>query len=241
MENARKEFRVRESAVIVTRWLNRFLLGFGLLMSLPSLIFIIRDFANPGIALVPFTIGALIVAGIVIFGLRSERRFATLRISLDGKGITYSVFNSMHQLNWQELESVQIAAVHNVGSGVTFYRFELRAKMMDSIQFSYTDKQITDIGQLHGEIERHFVDHHFESSRQLVKSGQILEFGPMKLSHHGIQTGAKELSFSEIDGIIVEKGKITYQVNGQRKKFGSETVGSIPNFCIYRKLLEEFV
>lgn len=71
-----------------------------------------------------------------------------------------------------------------------------------------------------------------------LRAGERLDFGPLWLSPSDVGSGAKSVSWPEVDEVKVNNGVVSLRVTGKWLSLSSTSVSSIPNFFVFLALAD---
>ncbi|WP_051467318.1 DUF6585 family protein [Actinomadura oligospora] len=66
-----------------------------------------------------------------------------------------------------------------------------------------------------------------------LRAGERLDFGPLWLTPSEVGSGAKSVSWSEVDEVKVSNGIVSLRVTGKWLSLSTTSVSSIPNFFVF--------
>ncbi|MGH2522719.1 MAG: DUF6585 family protein [Anaerolineales bacterium] len=231
------------------KWLN-LIIGAGCLVAVPiagllAAYFIYDDYNRRGSthmfdnAIAPLICGGIaLVLGIPI--LLSSWRNWPLAAALYENGFAYHDRQGVKQVPWNQIEAVWQSVTRHYTNGVytgTTHLYTVQAQ--NGVKIKMDDKlaKVEDLGQ---EIQRGAATSLFPRYWQALQSGQRLTFGPLALDTQGLYSGKKELRWSEIKGVKIERGTISVRKEKGWFPWATATVPQIPNFYIFYELVGRF-
>ncbi len=96
----------------------------------------------------------------------------------------------------------------------------------------------TDNVELGTRIENKIFDRLLSQAKQDLEQERVVLFGYFSISQHHICAGEKVLSWEQVDEFSVSDGEVTIKQRGESLKWASREVSDIPNFAVFRKLVE---
>jgi hypothetical protein len=180
------------------------------------------------VAVVAFFLGAL--------GLFNAWRNWSLAAVLYDEGFALNRRQGLQALRWNQIASVKQAVTKHYYNGIythTSHIYTVETKDKTRIQLNDQLAKVEDLGQAvqHGASNALFPEY-----VATLNSGQRLTFGPLSLDAQKLYSGNKELPWSEIKAIKINKGVISVKKEKGWFNWASVTVPQVPNFFIFLEI-----
>jgi hypothetical protein len=188
----------------------------------------------------PLCIGAiaLVVGAVIVF---STWQSWNLAAALYEKGIAYRRRGPVQQFRWDEVEAVWQAVTKHYYNGAytgTSHIYTVQIKGGPRVVFN--DQFGKGIDQLGRGLQQGTAELLLPRYWQALQLGQKLSFGPLALDRDKLYAGKKELPWSEIKAIKIERGNISIKKDKGWFNWASATVPQIPNFFVFYELVGRF-
>ncbi len=185
------------------------------------------------IAAVAFAIGAII--------LISAWRTWQLAAALYEQGIAYRRRGPIQQFRWDEVDAVWQSVTKHYYNGVytgTSHIYTVQLKDGQKVVFNdQFGKQIEELGR---GLQQGTAELLLPRYWQGLQMGQKLTFGPLALDRDKLYAGKKELPWTEIKAVKIERGNISIKKDKGWFNWASATVPQIPNFFVFYELVSRF-
>jgi hypothetical protein len=187
-----------------------------------------------------------LVCAVLAFGLGAAILFSAWQnwgraAALYDKGVALNSRKGVQQLAWTDIEAVWQAVTKHYTNGVytgTTHVYTVKTSNGEKLVFDdRLGKQVEQLGQA---IQQGATDNLFPRYWQALQGGQKLTFGPLALDQYKLYAGKKELPWSEIKAIKIEKGMISVRKEKGWLNWASASVPQIPNFFIFYGLIGRF-
>ncbi len=184
-------------------------------------------------ALAAFIIGA----AVVISAWRNWRLVA----ALFDNGVAYQSRTGIQQVSWADVTAVWQRVTRHYTNGVytgTTHVYTIQTNTGQKIVLDdRLGKGIEDLGKA---VQRGASNALFPRYYTAVQNGQRLEFGPLAMDNQKLYAGKKELPWSEIKAVRINKGQIAIQKDKGWFNWTSVAVPQVPNFFIFYDLIGRF-
>ncbi len=152
-------------------------------------------------------------------------------------GFAYNQRKGLQQTRWDQVEAVWQNVTKHYYNGIytgTTHVYTVRTQ--DQTKFVLDDKlqKVEDLGRA---VQQGASNALFPRYIQALQSGQRLNFGPLGLDREKLYSGNKELPWSEIKAIKVDRGTISVKKEKGWFSWASVTVPQIPNFFIFLEIV----
>jgi len=87
-------------------------------------------------------------------------------------------------------------------------------------------------------VENKIFDRLLSQAKQDLEEERVVLFGYFNISQHHICAGEKVLSWEQVGEFSVSDGEVTIKQRGESLKWASKKISDIPNFAVFRKLVE---
>lgn len=139
------------------------------------------------------------------------------------------------------LVTAAAAAATSRAGGVQVHTIRLRHK--DGTRLEYTENPsssdvMQNAGALAEAVNEGVARVQHAPHLQRLKAGESLKFGPVFITPDGIGDGKKSLPRPELDSVEAADGKLIVRQNGTDRPWASFPSARIPNFLLFRNLLE---
>jgi hypothetical protein len=188
----------------------------------------------------PLCIGA-IAFGIGVLILINSWQTWNLALALYEQGVAYRKRGPVQQFRWDEVEAVWQAVTKHYRNGVYtgtthIYTVQTRGGQKTVINDQF-GRGIDVLGRA---LQQGTAELLLPRYWQALQSGQKLTFGPLALDREKLYAGKKELPWSEIRAIKIERGNISIKKDKGWFNWASATVPQIPNFFVFYELVGRF-
>jgi hypothetical protein len=180
-------------------------------------------------AAVAFIIGAL--------ALFNAWRFWPLAAVLYEDGLALNRREGLQVVRWTQISTVKQAVTKHYYNGVytgTTHLYTLETTDHVKLQLNDRLTRVEDLGKA---VQHGVSNALFPQYVQALQSGQRLTFGPLSLDAQKLYSGSKELAWSEIKAISINKGIISVKKEKGWFSWASVTVPQIPNFFIFVEIV----
>jgi hypothetical protein len=183
-----------------------------------------------------FALGALVIGVWILF---STWRGWTQAAALYENGVALNTRKGMQQVPWTDINSVWQAVTKHYTNGVytgTTHVYTVQTNTGEKLVFNDSlGKNVEELGRA---IQNGAASALFPRYWQALQDGQKLNFGPLALDKQKLYAGKKELPWSQIPVVKIEKGNISIQKDGKGWfNWAAASVPQIPNFYIFYELL----
>jgi hypothetical protein len=188
----------------------------------------------------PLCIGAIAFA-IGVFVVYSTWRTWHLAAALYEQGVAYRLRGPVQQFRWDEIEAVWQAVTKHYTNGVytgTTHNYTVQTKNGQKVTFN--DQFGKNIELLGRALQQGSAELLLPRYWQGLQAGQKLTFGPLALDRDKLYAGKKELPWTEIKAVKIEKGNIAIKKDKGWFNWASATVPQIPNFFVFFELVGRF-
>jgi hypothetical protein len=96
----------------------------------------------------------------------------------------------------------------------------------------------TQNGELGTRIENKIFDRLLSQAKQDLEQERVVLFGYFSISQHHICAGEKILHWEQVGECSVSNEEVTIKQRGESLKWASREISDIPNFAVFRKLVE---
>ena len=233
-----------------SRWLN-LIFGLGFFLAGPALVLLavvlgVNAYNNSGSSRVDDAVIAPLCLAVVGFGLGalmllSVWRSWKLAAALYEHGFAYRNQGPVIQARWDEIDGVWQAVTKHYYKGVytgTSHIYTVQLKGGRKVVLD--DKLGKDIETMGRALHQGTAELLLPRYWQALQMGQKLAFGPLALDRDKLYAGKKELPWSEIKAIKIEKGNISIKKDKGWFAWASATVPQIPNFFVFYELVGRF-
>ena len=232
------------------RWFN---VGFGALslLAAPALALLaaflgFNAYNNSGSSRVDDAVGVPLCLSVVAFAvgaivLFSAWRSWKLAAALYEHGVAFIERGPVQQFRWDEVDAVWQAITKHYYNGVytgTTHIYTVQLKGGKKVVLS--DKYGKDIEQLGRGLQQGTAELLLPRYWQGLQTGQKLTFGPLALDRDKLYAGKKELSWTEIKAIKIDRGNIAIKKDQAWFNWASATVPQIANFYVFLELVSRF-
>jgi len=182
---------------------------------------------------ITFVIGALVLFNVW--------RNWPLAAALYENGLAYNDRKGMQQVRWDQIESVWQSIVKHYHNGVytgTTHTYTVRTNDGQKIILDDRFKKVEDLGNA---VLKSSSNALWPKYWQMAQSGQRIPFGPLALDNQKIYSGKKELLWSDIKAIKIQRGVISVsKKDGGWFAWTTASVPQIPNFYVFYELVGRF-
>lgn len=232
---------------------RRFNLIFGVLcvLAAPALMLLagvlaFNAYSNSGASRVDNVIGVPLCLAAVAFGLGALILFSTWRgwqraAALYEHGIAFRERGPVQQFRWDEVEAVWQAVTKHYTNGVytgTTHIYTVQTK--DGRKLVLDDRYGKNMEVIGSALQQGTATLLLPRYWQSLQQGQKLSFGPLALDRDKLYAGKKELLWSEIMAVKIERGNISIKKDKGWFAWANATVPQIPNFFVFYELLGRF-
>jgi hypothetical protein len=178
-------------------------------------------------------IGACLALVIGILAVFNAWRIWPLAAVLYEEGFAVNRRQGLQTVRWNQISWVKQAVTKHYYNGIYtgtthLYTIETRDNLRVKL-----DDQFTKVEDLGRAIQQGTTNALFPQYVQALQSGQRLTFGPLSLDAQKLYSGAKEMPWSEIKAISLNKGTISVKKDKGWFNWATVTVPQIPNFFIF--------
>jgi hypothetical protein len=176
---------------------------------------------------------ALVIGALALW--EAWRRWP-LAAALYDEGFAYNQRKGLQQTRWDQVEAVWQNITKHYYNGIpTGTTHVYTVLTQDKTKFVLDDKlqKIEDLGRA---IQQGASNALFPRYLQMLQTGQRLSFGPLGLDQTKLYSGSKELPWSEIKAIKIDKGTISVKKEKGWFSWASVTVPQVPNFFIFLEI-----
>ncbi len=181
---------------------------------------------------------ALLVGVIIVYNAWRNWKLA---VALYEHGVAYRQRGPVQQFRWDDIEAVWQAVTKHYYNGVytgTTHIYTVQTKNGQRAVFN--DKFGKNIELLGRGLQQGSAERLLPRYWQGLQAGQKLSFGPLALDRDKLYAGKKELPWTEIKAIKIEKGNISIKKDKGWFNWASATVPQIPNFFVFYELVGRF-
>jgi hypothetical protein len=188
----------------------------------------------------PLCVGAiaLVVGALIVF---TTWRNWNLAAALYEQGVAYRARGPVQQVRWDEIEAVWQAVTKHYHNGVytgTSHSYTVQTKTGQKLTFNDSfGKGIELLGQ---GLQQGTAERLLPRYWQALQAGQKLTFGPLALDRDKLYADKKELPWTEIKAIKIERGNISIKKDKGWLAWANATVPQIPNFYVFFELMGRF-
>lgn len=181
---------------------------------------------------------ALLVALITLY---NAWRNWNLAAALYEHGVAYRGRGPVQQIRWDEVEAVWQAVTKHYYNGIytgTTHSYTVQATNGQKVVLN--DKLGKNVELLGRGLQQGSAMLLLPRYWQALQTGQKVSFGPLALDREKLYAGKKELPWSEIKAIKIERGTISIKKDKGWSNWASATVPQIPNFFVFFELVGRF-
>jgi len=181
---------------------------------------------------------AFLVGALMIF---NAWRNWSLAAALYENGFAYNDRKGLQQVRWDQIQAVWQSITKHYRNGIyvgTTHIYTVQTNDGQKIVLNDKFKKVEDLGNavLNGSSNALWPKYW-----QAVQSGQRLTFGPLALDTQKVYSGKKELLWSEIKAIKIQRGTISVsKKDGGWFAWTTASVPQIPNFYVFYKMVGKF-
>jgi hypothetical protein len=181
---------------------------------------------------------AIGVGALVVFNVWRNWKLAA---ALYEHGFAYRNQGPVVQARWDEIEGVwQAVTKHYYNGAYTGTSHVYTVQLKGGRKVVMDDKLGKDIEIMGRALHQGTAELLLPRYWQALQMGQKLTFGPLALDRDKLYAGKKELPWSEIKAIKIEKGNISVKKDKGWFAWASATVPQIPNFFVFYELVGRF-
>ena len=190
-------------------------------------------------AVIPWLVMAAIAFVLGVAILFSAWRNWTLAAALYENGVALNTRKGVQQVAWADVGSVWQAVTKHYTNGVytgTTHIYTVQTNTGEKLIFNDSlGKNVEELGRA---IQQGTASALFPRYWQALQNGQKLNFGPLGLDKTNLYSGKKELPWSQIPSIKIEKGNISIKKDGKGWfAWAAASVPQIPNFFIFYEIV----
>jgi len=188
----------------------------------------------------------LLVFGLFFLGLAisltsSVIQVANRQIYLFQQGMVIDKGKQVQVLPWNQVAEVWQSITRNYQNGSyvgTTHVYTLRRVDGYQVKLDNLTKDIAELGLaiIQG-ITRKLVPRAFHA----IRDGQTLTFAPFSVNQQGISNGREFLSWSQVQTVDVNQGRVMVKKAGTSRVWGTAKVAKIPNFLVFTIVAEEMI
>jgi hypothetical protein len=182
-----------------------------------------------------FAAGAFGLGALILF---TTWRNLPLAAAVYENGVAYNDRKGMRQAAWADVNAVYQAVTKHYTNGVytgTTHVYTVHTNEGSRLVFDdRLGKKVEELGQA---LQRGVTAALFPRYWNGLQNGQKLTFGPLALDREKLYTGKKELPWSAIKAIKIERGVIAVKQEKGWFNWASASVPQIPNFFIFYELI----
>ncbi|MCC7358184.1 MAG: hypothetical protein IT317_01825 [Anaerolineales bacterium] len=190
-------------------------------------------------AVIPWLVMAVIAfllgAGILFSAWRSW----TLAAALYEQGVALNTRKGIQQAAWADVAAVWQAVTKHYTNGVytgTTHVYTVQTNAGEKLVFNDSlGKNVEELGRA---IQQGVVGALLPRYWQALQNGQRLNFGPLALDKANLYSGKKELPWSQIPSVKIEKGNISIKKEGKGWfNWAAVSVPQVPNFFVFYEII----
>ncbi|MEP7356471.1 MAG: DUF6585 family protein [Anaerolineales bacterium] len=186
-------------------------------------------------------IGAAVVGLIGVLALFNSWRNWRLAAALYENGVAYVGQKGITQVAWPDVTAVWQRVTKHYTNGVytgTTHSYTLQTNTGEKIVLDdRLGKKVEELGTaVQAGVTNTLLPRYWQS----LQTGQRLNFGPLGLDREKLYAGNKELRWTEIKAIKINKGMVSVRKDQAWLNWTSVTVPQIPNFFVFFELVGRF-
>ena len=185
---------------------------------------------------IPLIIAAVALV-IGVLALWEAWRAWPLAAVLYEDGFALNTRKGLQQVRWDQISAVWQSVTKHYYNGIytgTTHLYTVQTKDKAKIALNDRLNKIEDLGR---GVQQGASNALFPIYVQALQSGQRLSFGPLGVDAQKLYSGKKELPWSEIKAVKIQKGVISIKKEKGWFSWASVTVPQVPNFFIFLEII----
>lgn len=201
-------------------------------------------YLNRGLIKIAETIALPLIFAVIAFLLGAGILFGvwqnwTLAAALYENGVALNTRKGLQQVAWADVNSVWQAVTKHYTNGVytgTTHIYTVQTNTGQKLVFNDSlGKGVEELGR---GIQAGAASALFPRYWQALQNGQKLQFGPLALDKQNLYSGKKELPWSQIPSVKIDRGQISIKKEGKGWfNWAAVSVPQIPNFYIFYEII----
>jgi hypothetical protein len=188
---------------------------------------------------IPWVIFALLAFVLGAWILFDVWRRWPLAAALYENGVALNTRKGVQQVAWADINAVWQAVTKHYTNGVytgTTHVYTVQTNTGEKLVFNdQLGKQVEALGRA---IQSGASSALFPRYWQSLQNGQKVSFGPLALDKQKLYSGKKELPWTEIPSVKIEKGNISIKKEGKGWfNWAAVSVPQVPNFYVFYEIV----
>ncbi len=225
---------------------RRLLFGFAILLLIGGGFAMLYGVASPYLSDLTDERPPLVIIGglVVLLGwalVESWLRNRDLRVLTFPDGLMRFQYGKSETCRWDEIVSIWQSITKRYTNGIymgTTHLYTIQKSDNKQLKFGDALKDVEQLGNL---LQNEVTTRQLPAALSRYNSGGTVNFGNVSVSPVGLTRGDQTLSWSEIQGVQIQKGFVSIKKQGKWLNWAKISVAKIPNLLVFLTLVDRIV